>query len=490
VALLIVATPAGAASSKPADWTLPNGDRASTRAAAGSPITAANVHGLHALWRFRFPDSTVTDPDRSPEALRGVVATPIVAGDTVYAQDATSSVFAIARGTGRLRWEHRFRAPNFGRNGLSYSSGSVYGATDTTVFALSAATGHLLWQRRLVGPREQYLDMAPLIANDLVYASTVGYPPGGRGALYALDAHTGKVRWRFSTIAAPWRHPFAAGGGGAWYSPSVDAAGNVYWGTANPYPVGGTPGLPNGGAYAGPARYTDSLVVLDGRTGRLLWADQVTPHDVRDYDFQLPPILVPSATASGSSMVIGAGKAGRVIAWDTSTHRRLWEAPVGRHLNDKGPLPSHPVTVCPGFYGGVETPMALAAGRVFVPVVDLCARGSSKGYESLAKLDPVDGTGELVALDAASGRTLWKRSLPQPDFGCATAASGVVFTSTFDGRVYGLDAATGATLWQAQAPAGINGCPALGGKLLLVPAGSATSKRPHPPFALVAYGLS
>ena len=149
-------------------------------------------------------------------------------------------MYAIDRGTGALRWEHRFRAPNFGRNGLSYSSGSLYGATDTTAFALSAKTGRLLWQRRLVSPVQQYVDIAPLIANNLVYISTVGYPPGGRGALYALDAHSGAVRWGFSTIRAPWRHPAEAGGGGAWYTPSIDAKGDVYWGIANPYPVGGT----------------------------------------------------------------------------------------------------------------------------------------------------------------------------------------------------------------------------------------------------------
>jgi len=466
------------------DWSLPNGDRASTRSAEVSPISAENVARLHLRWRFRFLGSKISEPNSAPEALRGVVATPIVAGGIVYIQDATSTVYAIYRSTGRLRWKHRFRAPNHGRNGLSFSSGSVYGATDTTVFALSGATGRLLWQRRLVGPLEQYVDIAPVIANNLVYAATVGYPPGGRGALYALDAHTGAVRWRFSTIKVPWRHPYEAGGGGAWYSPSVAANGDVYWGTANPYPLGGTARYPNGGAYPGRVLYTDSLVVLDGRSGRLLWADQVTPHDIRDYDFQLPPVLVPD-----TDLVVGAGKAGIVIAWDGATHRRLWQTRVGRHLNDSGPLPSRRVTVCPGFYGGVESPLAYEEGVVFVPVVNLCARGSARGYEPISSLDPVDGTGEFLALDVRDGTVLWKRTFPQPDFGCATSANGVVFTSTFDGHIYALDAATGATLWQTSAPAGINGCAALTGSLLLVPAGSASSRNPHPPFELVAYGL-
>ena len=101
-------------------------------------------------------------------------------------------------------------------------SGSMRGARLSN--ALSAATGQLLWQRRLVTQFEQYIDIAPLIANNLVYLATVGYPPGGRGAIYALDAHNGSVRWKFSTIRGPWSHPNVAGGGGA-LSPGFAGAG-------------------------------------------------------------------------------------------------------------------------------------------------------------------------------------------------------------------------------------------------------------------------
>jgi outer membrane protein assembly factor BamB len=483
----ITAACAAAQGPGPAAWTLPNGDRAATRAVDGSPITAATVKHLHVLWAYRFTQAAVHDPNKSPEAIRGVIATPIVFGSTIYIQDSTSSVYAIDRSTGKLRWEHRFAAPNFGRNGLAYSSGSLYGSTDTTAFALSAKTGRLLWTRRLVTPVEQYVDIAPLIANNLVYVSTVGYPPGGRGSLYALDAHSGAIEWTFSTIKGLWRHPALAGGGGAWYTPSLDAKGNVYWGIANPYPIAGTRALPNGGAYPGAALYTDSVVELDGRTGRLLWHDQVTQHDVRDLDFQLPPIQVPGS-GGVPGLVIGGGKAGLVVAWNAATHARAWETSVGRHVNDRGPLPDHEVTVCPGFYGGVETPMAYSGGTVFVPVVDLCARGKASGYEPISKLDPADGTGELTALEATSGAHEWTRMFPQPDLGCATVASGVVFTSTFNGRIYGLDTRTGATLWQARAAAGINGCPALSGGMLLVAAGSGSTKLRYPKYELIAYG--
>jgi alcohol dehydrogenase (cytochrome c) len=459
-------------------WPLPNGDLAGTRSAAGSSIDAENVAGLKARWRFRLTASP---------SFSGVFAsTPVADRETVYVQDLRSNVFALDRTTGTLRWERRYHARNDGPNGLAVEDDRLYGATDTEAFGLDAATGRELWRRTLTSRGEQFIDIAPVVWNGLVLLSTIGYPPFGRGAIYALDAAEGAVRWKFVTVRHPWRHPLEAGGGGLWYPVSVDPEGRLYGGNSNPAPWGGTPQRPNGGAFPGPVPYTDSLLVLDARDGRLLWHDQVTPHDVRDYDFQATPIVV---THAGIDLVLGAGKAGRVIAWDRETRRRRWAAVVGVHRNDIGPLPRRPVTVCPGLLGGVETPMAYADGRLFVPVVDLCVWGSAVGRQELTDLDPSSGRGRLVALDAATGSVLWERRLPSPDFGCATVSNDVVFTSTYDGMVYALSVTDGTILWRATMRAGVNACPAVVGDLLLVGAGVRRPDGERSVTELVAFGI-
>jgi outer membrane protein assembly factor BamB len=457
-------------------WTLPNSDLAGTRAASGSAIDAGNVARLSVRWRFGFA---------ARPSFSGIFAsTPVAYRDTIYVQDLRSNVFALDRGTGALRWARRFRARNDGPNGLAVDRQRVYGATDSDAFALSASTGEVLWHRHLTSRSEQFVDVAPVVWNGIVFESTVGYAPLGRGAIYALDAATGAVRWKFVTIEHPWAHPLEAGGGGLWYPVSVDGSGRLYAGNSNPTPWGGTPKRPNGAAFPGPVPYTDSLLVLDARTGRLLWHDQVTPHDVRDYDFEATPILT---RVGGVELAIGAGKAGRVIAWNRGTRQRVWAAAVGLHRNDVGPLPRQRVTVCPGLLGGVETPMAYAEGRLYVPVVDLCGRGSAVSQQKVTSVDPSRGTGRLVALDAATGRTLWERRLPSPNFGCATVANDVVFTSTYDGRLYALSARDGTILWRASMRAGMNACPAVAGDLFLVGAGVRRSTGSVP--ELVAFGL-
>lgn len=385
-ATVFLMTPAALAG----DWRPPNGDLASTRAATGSLITAAAVGRLVERWRYRI---------RGPGTDFGALtATPVVAGETVYIQTWKSDVVALDRRTGRVRWARTTTARNDGPNGVAVGGRRVFAATDTTAFALDGQTGRQLWARRLADKDEQFVDIAPVADRGRVYFATVGFAPGGRGAVYALDARTGRRVWRFDTIAEPWPHP-RAGGGGAWNPVSVDEQGRVYVGTANPGPWGGSKAFPNGGWFRGGTLYTDSLVVLDGPTGRIVWYDQVLAHDVRDYDFHVSPIL---ATVGGRKLVFGSGKAGKVIAWDRQTRKRVWERTVGTHLNDVGPLPRRKTLVCPGLFGGVLSPMAYAAGTLFVPVVDLCMRESGITSASVLQRPASDGRGPST------------RSMPRP----------------------------------------------------------------------------
>jgi alcohol dehydrogenase (cytochrome c) len=338
---LLLATFMGATKSAGEDWPQPNADLRGTRAVEATTISSGTVSALRVRWRFRLPAG-------SPYG--SFASTPLVVGGSIYAEDLASTVYSLDARTGRLRWRTRFRAPNDGPNGLAAAGGRLFDATDTSVFALDLRDRPPAVGAPPRDPREQFVDIAPLAARGLVFIATVGYPPAGRGALYALDQRSGRIRWRFDTIRDPWRYP-SAGGGGAWYPPSLAPDGRLYVGTANPGPWGGSRRRPNGGMYPGPVPYTDALVALDSRTGRLLWYDQVTGHDVRDYDLEASPIVA-------GRIVYGAGKAGRVVAWDRLDGRRLWARAVGTHLHDLGPLPRRPVTVCPGLWGGVLTPMA------------------------------------------------------------------------------------------------------------------------------------
>jgi len=181
---------------------------------------------LRAAWRFRLAGY------QTPSGV--FASTPIVLDGRVYIQDLDSNVFALDATTGRLVWRTRVRQVNGGPNGLAAGDGRIYGNSSRAAFALDQATGKVLWRRALVRGANQAIDIAPQFANGLVYTSTVGLLPGGKGVLYALDARTGQVRWRFKTIKGEWAVAGKAAGGGAWWPASVAANRTVYVGTANP----------------------------------------------------------------------------------------------------------------------------------------------------------------------------------------------------------------------------------------------------------------
>ncbi|MDX6487206.1 MAG: quinohemoprotein ethanol dehydrogenase [Gaiellaceae bacterium] len=478
VLVLFLAATVSCGGSVPSDsWPSANGDRTSHRASTTTLLDARTMPNLRVRWRFRLR------MDR--KHFGAITSNPIIRGDTVYLQDSTSSVYALDVGTGAVRWKHTLAAPNDGPNGVAVSGSRLYGATDTTAFALDSMTGRQLWAHRLTNRFEQFVGVAPVVDRGRVYVGTQGFPPGGRGALYALSAATGRVVWRFQTIEKPWPH-FEAGGGGTWYPVSVDERGDVYAGIANPGPWGGSKALPNGAAFPGPALYTDSLVVLAGATGALRWYDQVTRHDVRDYDFQVSPVL---ASVGGRRVVLGAGKGARVVAWDRAAHTRLWSRAVGTHLHDVGPLPKEQTRVCPGLLGGVLTPMAYSGGRLFVPVVELCTRESAVTTNDAFARSPAVGKGALYALDAAPGRSVWERRLGSAPFGCATIAGDTVIAPTYDGRVVAYRISDGRTVWRTQLRAGNNSCPAIGRDVLIVAGGAPHPRFAHPVAEVVAYGL-
>jgi outer membrane protein assembly factor BamB len=250
----------------------------------------------------------------------------------------------------------------------------------------------------------------------------------------------------------------------------------------------GTPKFPDGSSRPGRNLYTDSLVALDGETGKLIWFRQAVAHDTRDYDLMIPAITT-TLPINGvqTEIVLVAGKMGKAYAYRADNGKQLWKRAIGRHLHDTGPLPRKPESIFPGDLGGVETPMALSANRLFVPWADLHAVASASGQKGGFNFRA--GRGGLAAIDAATGRIVWQHKLPSMDFGAATVANDVVFTSDYAGTIYAYDTQSGKMLWTKKAPAGINSFPAIDGDTLLV-AASTTGFDKKPQFQLIAYSLN
>ncbi len=463
---------------RPGEWPSPNGDAANHRRVDG-PIDAASVGRLRVAWRM--PLSA------------GYAATPIVVDGVVYVQDLQSNVFAIDLASGRPLWTKAYGENDIGPNGVAVVDGQVFGATGTRAFALDAQSGRQRWAVTLAHRPGDAIDMAPGYEDGTVYISTAVAGDGAVGTLWALDAQTGRARWHWEQVPSGlWGDPAANSAAGMWHPPAFDGAGNLYASIANPLPFPGDPGKPWGASRPGENRWTNSLVKLDARSGRLLWARQVVPHDLYDWDLQVPAIL---DRVDGRLLAMTAGKMGFVYAFDAATGALRWKRSVGRHNgHDRDGVlamrsdfhPRLPMTVLPGWWGGVETQMASDGATVYAPVNNLATVYTSPS--ALTPPDPETGTGEMVALDVASGRVRWDRKLPHSPYGAATISSDLVFTTTYDGTVWALRRSDGTVAWTTRLPAGTNAPVAVAGDTLLTAASVPLKEGDRP--QLVAYRLA
>jgi outer membrane protein assembly factor BamB len=355
---------------------------------------------------------------------------------------------------------------------VAVDAGKVFsGKSGGAVAAYDASTGKELWST-VIRTEGGSVDIQPVVVDGLVLAATSALrDPGARGTLYALDAETGEIVWSFDTIESEdlWGHPELNSGGGSWYPPAVDIeAGVSYWGTSNPYPFPGVEGFPNGSSRPGDNRWTDSLLAIDLQTGELRWGHQAIAHDLFDRDAVIAAI---ARLPNGEQVIINSGKLGRVIGLDPDG-TLLWDTPVGMHKNDDLESFEGQLEVLPGSLGGVETPIAVADGVVYVTVVNAATTYSGPQQNSTgfgAALGSNDS--QLVAIDATTGAILWDVAIPGDCFGAATVVNDLVFTSVLTGTIFAFNRITGEQVWSYQAPGGINGWPAFVDDRLVIPVG-------------------
>ena len=465
----VTAAAAAPAAAPPVPWTLQKGDLFNTRVARGTRISSATVSKLGVAW---------TMPLTASGIYGTFAANPVTSPDgTVLLQDLDSNVSAVDLTTGRVLWRRAYNSQDIGPNGVAYSGGRLYGATAKFAFALDAKTGKELWRNTKLVPSSRQkgggelangfgIDIQPQVAKGTVYLSSAALLGGG--FVYALDAATGKVRWSFDTVTDPVGEKII--GGGAWNPPAIGPDGTVYIGTGNMY-------QPASVALGHPGRrlYTDSTLALDGKTGKLRWYFQAVPNDFHDWDMQLSPVY---AKAGGRSLIVNAGKMGYVYAMDAASGKVVWKTKVGVHnghdqdgvlaLEHKLTL-RFPLTVEPGIVGGVETNMAVADGVVYVPVANLASVWKTR-KTGLGSASFDAGTGEMLALDLATGRLIWDTKLPQMPDGDATVANDLVFTTTFDGYVVAFARSDGKIVWKKKLPAFTNAPIAIAGDTLITAA--------------------
>jgi alcohol dehydrogenase (cytochrome c) len=463
------------------DWPSYNGETAGSRYSALAQITPGNAPRLQVKWVFTLSD------------IRQAQTTPIVSAGVMYVT-SSNQCFALDAGSGRQIWHfQRSRTPGLHGNagqganrGAAIAGDRVFMATDNAhLLALDRATGALLWETPMADWHDNYnATGAPLVVGTMLISGVSGGDAGARGFVAAFDQASGKELWRFWTTpkrgepgSETWQgseidHP----GGATWMTGTYDKElDTLYW------PVGNPGNDMIGDDRQGDNLYTDSVLALDPKTGKLKWYFQFTPHDVHDFDAMAPPSLVDTMwDGKPRKLMVQANRNGFMYVLDRTngkflfgkpfTSKLTWATgltPEGRPIVAPGHDPKHEGNVvCPwlngasNWYSASWNPLT---SLYYVQTNDKCGiftrndapfqlgRGYMGGSFSP---DPSD-TGQRIlrAFDIQTGRAVWE--LPQigaaESFGgVLTTAGGVVIYGDDDGSFAAADAKTGKPLWSFQ----------------------------------------
>jgi alcohol dehydrogenase (cytochrome c) len=462
------------------DWPTYNGDPGANRFSKLTQINASNVKNLGPRWIFPMPNA------------RQVETTPLVVEGIMYLTMA-NECWALDAGSGRELWHYR-RARTQGlsgnaalgiNRGAAWAGDRLFMLTDNAhLIALNRFNGELLWETTMADWHENYNGTAaPLTVGDLVIPGVAGGDGGARGFLSAYDQSTGKEVWRLWTTPLPgepgsetWKGKDTEHRSGAtWMTGSYDAElDTLYWPVGNPGPDY------TGDEREGDNLYTDSILALEPKTGKLKWYYQFTPHDVHDWDAQEPPVLVDTNwQGRPRKLLIQANRNGFFYVLDRTDGQLLLAKPFLKKLNwaegigkDGRPilktLPEEAngdTYVCPGFQGGTNwfsTSFNPSTGLYYFNALERCNVFSKRHGEWEAGKSYMGGAarpapGEtfekyLRAINIQTGEIAWE--IPQvsgqttASAGVLSTASGVVFFGENSGSFMAGDAANGKVLWQ------------------------------------------
>ena len=331
-----------------------------------------------------------------------LIASPIVVDGMIYTMDSEGYIAALTVADGDKVWSAETRPDDEDETiypgAIAAGDGKLVAATGYgEVIAFDLKDGAELWRARLPGPARG----APTVAEGRIFVSILG------NQSFSLDLNDGTRIWSHIGISEE----------------------SALLGVASPAVSGGSVVIP----YS-----SGELFVLRLENGRLLWSDNLSALRSANAVSRLSDIRGNPVVDDG--LVIAISQAGRLLATDLNSGRRIWEARVG----------------------GAQTPW-VAGDYIFVvsnlgEVLALTKRrGQIRWIQQLPVFDnPEDkegiityagpvlvsdrllvgaSTGDVYAISPYTGDILGKINIGAPVFVPPIVAGGTVFFLTDDGEL-------------------------------------------------------
>jgi outer membrane protein assembly factor BamB len=243
-----------------------------------------------------------------------LVSSPVLQDKALYFGGDDGNIYAVEAETGRQVWKRPTGGPV--PSTPAVANGMVYaGSYDGKFYALNAQTGAIKWkfatggERRFeakgihgLEPKNQTIaDQFDVFLSSPVIAQGVVYFGSGDGHLYALDANTGDLKWKFKTGDVIHASPAYADGVlyvGSWdsYFYAVDAAtGKEKW----RFHGGEDPLIHNQVGFQSSAAVVDGVVYVGCRDSNLYALEAATGKEKWRFNNEMSWVISSPAVAEG-----------------------------------------------------------------------------------------------------------------------------------------------------------------------------------------------
>ncbi len=421
-------------------------------------LTATDVPQLKLRWALVFPSV--------PTAANQVT----VRDGRLYTGSWDGTIYALNASSGCSHWT--FEADAAVRTGVSIASDlAVFGDLHGTAYAVDARTGKLRWKLHVEEHPWARITGSPVVYDKRVYVPVASLEEGAagnpkypcctfRGSLVALDLTTGAQLWKSYTIEQAAARTGSTKAGTEHFGPS----GAAIWSPPTIDEKRGLVYVATGNNYTGPdTSAADAVIAFDLKTGARRWVRQLLAADVWNVTCVYPE-RTNCPDKEGPDYDFGSPP----MLVHTSDDRDILVAGqksgivYGLDPDKDGALLWKTVVGPGGTVGGVEWGMASDGNKVYV---------SLAGWE----WKNPRAAGSVSALDLATGKLLWQT--PNPPEACkdrragcttaiaapATAIPGVIFAGSVDGRFRAYDANDGRILWEYDTDTDISGMNGLTG---------------------------